>query len=156
MTNKEPMTLKQVRDFHQRLAAEHKIIPPLSEAHQAMADAIDHAINTRAHADARDANMEFNGCYEKGRQDFLAGLSQRDNPYLVETDNSRQWDAGYKDAENMRDSWSDFENKYLSDGEGHAGVHVYEACWDAFEHGWPNGVTNAHMLALVAFLKSAK
>ena len=37
----EPMTLESVRDFHRKLATEHKVIPPLSDAHAAMADVID-------------------------------------------------------------------------------------------------------------------
>jgi hypothetical protein len=52
------MTLEKVRDFHRKLATDHKAIPPLSEAHAEMADAIDAHLSAQAKVQVTDEDVE--------------------------------------------------------------------------------------------------
>lgn len=52
--------------------------------------------------------------------------------------------------EARHDAWSDFEDEYLTDGQGYAAADVYKRCREAFDAAWPEGRDRALKAAILA------
>ena len=131
------MTIEMVRDFHRKLANEHKLIPPLSDAHAAMADAIEAHLADKAgvRVDTEELNrlrvMHAKGITEDMLCALLPGCYYMDPPDGGHTSIYEQLKRMAEDAARWNAFCKWVDSALVSDEDS----HVHSIITDAMNMG---------------------